>query len=112
MRPPVLYKGEDKTIVVEMNTDISAATEIEFYIDTDSQIKKTLSGGDISGVTATQFSVAIVPGDTDSVNVGSYRFQARATLSSKLYHIKFTPNKIVIEDSIFLTSRSVPDYGG
>lgn len=111
MRPLVLFQGEDKLIVVEMNEDISAATEIEFYIDTLTQIKKTLTAGEITGVTATQFTVAIDSGDTQDIVAGSYKFQARATLATKKHNIKFTPNKIQIEDSIFISPRRTRDYG-
>ena len=41
---PSIYQGEDKTIIVKTNVSLVAATEIEFIIDTDTQIKKTLTG--------------------------------------------------------------------
>lgn len=111
-RPIVLYQGEDKTIDVLMNDDISTATEIEFYIDTDDQIKKTLSAAQISSVTATQFSVAIDAADTETKTPGPYKFQARATIAGKKHNIKFTPNKIRLLESVFITQRRIKDYGG
>ena len=111
-RPIELYQGEDKTIIVEMNDYISAATEIEFYIDTDTQIKKTLTGGKVSSVTSTQFQVQIDAADTETKDAGAYKFQARATIATKKYNIKFTPNKVMILNSIFVTEGSGNDYGG
>lgn len=96
-----------------MNDDLSAATEIEFYIDTPTQIKKTLSSsGGISAVTATQFSVQIDAADTETVKAGPYKFQSRATIASKKHNIKHTPNQIKILDSILVTQGSGQDYGG
>ena len=111
-RPIELFQGEDKTITVEMNDDISAATEIEFYIDTCTQIKKTLTASEISGVTATQFQVQIDAADTETKTPGPYKFQARATLAGKKHNIKFTPNKIRLLESVFVTQRTIKDYGG
>ena len=109
-RPIELFQGEDKSIIVTMNDDISAATEVEFYIDTPTQIKKTLSAGEISGVTATQFTVQIDAADTESVRHGEYRFQARATIASKKHNIKFTPDKLILKKSVFVTLGRVNDY--
>ena len=61
-RPIEIFQGEDETIVVETNIDLSAATEIDFRIDTDPQIAKTLSAGGVTAVTASQFFVAIDAG--------------------------------------------------
>ena len=109
-RPIELYQGEDMTLTVEMNDDISAATEIELYIDTNPQVKKTLSAGQISGVTSTQFDVQIDAGDTNDIPPGAYKYQARATLSSKKYNIKFTPNTLNIRRSIFENPVGRDDY--
>jgi hypothetical protein len=112
-RPIELYQGESKTIVVETNIDLSAYAEIEFSINTPTQILKKLSEGDIADVTATQFSVAIEPADTESVASGEYQYQCRATDSSgNITQGKFTPDKIKIRDSIFVRSLvGGNDYG-
>lgn len=111
-RPIWLYQGEDKTISVAMNDDISAASEIEFYIDTSPQIKKTLTDAEISSVTTTSFSVQIDAADTETVKAGTYKYQARATLAGKKHNIRFTPNKVRLMDSVFVTQNRVNDYGG
>jgi len=111
MKPIALYQGEDKTIVVEMNTDLSAATEIEFSIDTPSRITKTLSAAQISAVTATQFSVQMDAADTETAKAGPYKYQGRATISGKTHNIRFIPNKIKILDSVFVDSNVTGDYG-
>lgn len=105
-----IFQGEDKTIVVITNEDISAATEIEFVIDTPTQIKKTLSDGEISAVTSTQFTVQIDAADTETVEAGEYLFQCRATVSAKIRQGVFSPNKIEIRDSAFTTEGSGNDY--
>ena len=107
-----IFQGEDKTITVESNIDLTTHDEIEFTIDTPTQIKKTLSGsGGISGVTATQFTVQIDAADTETVKAGPYKYQARATDSSgKISNAKFQPNKITIKDSVFTSIGSGNDY--
>ena len=106
-----IFQGEDKTITVESNIDLRTHDEIEFTIDTPSQIKKTLTGGSISGVTATQFTVQIDAADTETVKAGPYKYQARATDSSgKISNAKFQPNKITIKDSVFTSAGSGNDY--
>ncbi len=111
-RPAVLFQGEDKTLKILMNEDISAATEIEFYIDTCDQIKKTLSDAQITSVTAAQFFVQIDAADTETKEPGPYKFQARATIAGKKHNIKFRPNKIRILESVFVSQRRIKDYGG
>jgi len=106
-----LFQGEDKTITVLTNIDLTSYTEIEFNIDTPTQIKKTKTGGGITGITASQFSVQIDAGDTETVPAGSYKFQARGTdSSSKKVNGKFQPNKLVVKDSIFVSQGSGKDY--
>ena len=106
-----IYQGQNKTLVVQTNIDLSSATEIEFKIDTPDQITKTLSGGGISNVSSTQFEVALVPGDTETVVEGAYRMQTRYTDSSgNIYNGTFTPDRAEIEDSIFTTQGSGNDY--
>lgn len=107
---PQIYQGEDKTIVVKTNVSLVAATEIEFIIDTETQIKKTLSGSQITGVTATQFSVQIDAGDTETTTPGEYLYQCRSTIATKLTNGKFQPNKIDILPSAFVTTGSTRDY--
>ena len=106
-----LFQGEDKTIVVTTNIDLSSHTEIEFTIDTPTQIKKTLTDATISGVTTSQFSVQIDAGDTENVPAGEYKVQARATDSSgKKTNGKFQPDAITIRDSVFVAIGSGKDY--
>src|SRR5680860_25520 len=102
MKPIEIYQDEDKSIIVDMNEDISAATEIEFSIETPTRITKTLTAAQISNVTATQFTVQIDAADFASTRTGEYKYQARATLASRKYNIKFTPNKVKIMDSVFV----------
>ena len=106
-----IFQGEDKTITVESNIDLTTHTEIEFTIDTPTQIKKTKTGGEITGITATQFTVQIDAADTETVKAGPYKYQARATYSSgKISNAKFQPNKITIKDSVFTSIGSGNDY--
>lgn len=105
-----IYQGEDKTIVVTTNEDISTATEIEFVIDTSTQIKKTFTAGQITNVTSTQFTVQIDASDTETVEAGEYLFQCRATVADKIRQGVFSPDKIEIRDSAFTTAGSGNDY--
>ena len=105
-----IYQGEDKTIVVRTNEDISAATEVEFVIDTETQILKKLSEGEITNVTSTSFTVQIDAADTETVRHGEYLFQCRATVATKIRQGRFSPNKIEIRDSAFTIEGSGNDY--
>ncbi len=108
---PEVFQGEDKTLVITTNDDLSTATEIEFNIDTPTMIKKTLSAAEISGVTATQFSVALVPGDTENVPDGKYRFQCRATVGGLKKNGVFNPNRIRVMRSLMVVNTgSQGDY--
>ena len=112
-RPIELYQGESKTIVVETNVDLTTFEEIEFSILTPRQILKTLSAGQISGVTANSFSVSIESSDTEQVAQGEYLYQCRATnATGQIAHGKFTPDKIKIRDSVFVRQGVIGnDYG-
>ena len=105
-----LYQGEDKTLVVTTNEDISAATEIEFVIDTPTQIKKLLSAGEITGVTTSQFIVQLDASDTETVAEGKYLFQCRATVATKIRQGVFSPNKIDLRNSAFTNQGAGNDY--
>lgn len=107
---PSIYQGEDKTIIVKTNVSLVAATEIEFIIDTATQIKKSLTASQITGVTATQFFVQIDAGDTETVKAGEYLFQCRSTIATKKTNGKFQPNSINILPSAFTTAGSRKDY--
>jgi len=110
-RPIEVFQGEDEVIVVQTGTtDLTSATEIDFRIDTQPQIAKTLTGGGVTGVSATQFFVTIDAGDTSSVAAGNYKYQCRATLAGKLQNGRFTPNKFIVRDSVFETQGSGKDY--
>ena len=112
MKPLEIYKGADQQIDIESNIDLTSATEIEFTIDTDTQIAKTLTGGGISSVTTTQFTVQIDAGDTADIAHDTYKFQVRATIAGKKKQGRLRPNKIILKDSVFESSRNVKDYGG
>ncbi len=106
-----LYQGEDKTLIIGTNEDLTTYTQIEFVIDSPRQIKKTLTGGGISGVTASQFSVQIDAADTKNVNPGRYKYQTRATSSgSKTYHGKTVPNGVRVLHSSFVNPTNGNDY--
>lgn len=105
-----IYQGEDKTIVVRTNEDISTATEVEFVIDTPTQIKKSLTEGQITNVTATSFTVQIDASDTETVEQGEYLFQCRATVATKIRQGVFSPNKVEIQNSAFTDEGSGNDY--
>lgn len=112
---PQVFQGENKSLVVSSGAgssiDLTLATEIEFRIDTPKQIIKTLSNGDITANSATQFTVLLVPGDTETITAGPYKYQARVTTAAgDLVNGKFTPNKLEIKDSIFTTAGSGNDY--
>ncbi len=106
-----LYQGETKLIIVETNEDLSSAVEIEFRVDTNPQIIKTLTGSGIANVTTTQFEVTIEPEDTESVPAGPYKYQMRSTDNSgNITNGKFSPNKMQIKPSIFVTQGQGNDY--
>ena len=105
-----IFQGEDKTLTLKNNIDLSAATEIVFNVDTPTQIVKSLSAGQITAVTTTQMTVQIDAADTETVPAGGYRMQSRATLAGKLVNGKYRPNKITIRDSVFTTAGSGNDY--
>lgn len=111
-----LYQGENKTIVVSTNVDLTTATEIEFTVAKVDNVKtkftKTLTGGAISGVTSTQYSVAVSPEDTDDFPSGEYIVQARYTdASGNIFQGKFVPNKVKILGSLFVEQGTGNDYG-
>lgn len=110
--PFELFQGEDRTETIYVSDDLTSATEIEFTIDTPTQIKKTLSGAHISAVTTTQFTLQIDAADTSDVPDGPYRCQARSTISGKLKNIRFKPDKVHIRESVFVDLGSGNDYQG
>jgi hypothetical protein len=110
-RPIEIYQGQDDEItVLTGTTDLTTATEIDFRIDTYPQVVKTLSAGQITALTATQFLVTIDAADLASVEAGNYKYQCRATLAGKIRQGKFTPNKIIVRDSVFETQGQGNDY--
>jgi hypothetical protein len=111
MRPIEIFQGDDEVITVETGlTDLTTASEIEFAIDAYPQIVKTLTGGHISDVSTSQFLVAIDAADTASVTAGNYKYQCQATVAGKISHGRFTPNKIIIRNSVFTDEGSGRDY--
>ncbi len=110
--PFEFYQGEDKALPITSNIDLTAYTEIEFVIGTDREIRKSLSAGEISNVTANGFTVQIDASDTESTKEGEYLFQVRGTDSSgKINHGTFHPNKVVIKPSVFVNRTNGSDYG-
>jgi len=111
-----LFQGEDKTLSITTNADVSAATEIEFLIDTQAQagkqISKTLTAGQITSVTATSFTVQIDAADSETVPEGNYKVQCRVTIADKKTNGLFQPNKIIIKDSVFVDEGTGNDYNG
>ena len=106
-----IYQGEDKTLTISPGADLTSYTEIEFIIDSPRQIKKTLSGGGIGSVTATQFNVDIDAADTARVSPGEYKYQVRATNGSgDKFHSKLTPNYVRILHSSFENPTGGNDY--
>ena len=74
-----LYQGADRDIVISHDdTDLTSATEIEFRIDCDPQITKTLTGGGIGGVTSSEFTVTIEDSDTANIDSKEYDFHVRS----------------------------------
>ncbi len=105
-----LYQGADRDIIVSHDdSNLTSAIEIECKIDTPSPITKTLTGGGISGVTATQFTVTIedtdtsnVPAGGDGANGAHYRIQYRYTAADgTITHGKSSPQEVEVIDSIF-----------
>lgn len=107
---PEVFQGATKVITVQTNIDLAAATEIEFRIDTCPTITKTMTGGGISGLSATEFKVTIEPEDTESIKAGVYKYQARATVGASKIQGRFKPNKLTIKESVFTTGGSGNDY--
>lgn len=107
-----IFQGEDKTVVVKTNIDLTGASEIQFNIDTPTMISKTLTAGQITGVTNSQFTVQIDAADTATVPASGYKYQARATLADgKIANGRFRPNKLTIRDSLFVTQGQGKVYG-
>jgi len=111
VRPIEIYQGEDVRIDVTINDDISAATEVEFRIDTPVAIKKSLTDGSITNVTTTGYTVQIDAGDTETLRSGPYKMQSRATIAGKIHHIRHTPNKVKVLNSVYTQLGSARDYG-
>lgn len=106
--PTIIYQGADRDIVVTHDdTDLATATEIEVIIASTRQelptsILKTLTGGGVSGVTSTEFTVTIEDADTLSATPGEYDIQCRATSAAGVRTQGiFNPNKVKITDSLF-----------
>lgn len=102
-KPIEIYQGSDRTIVVKSNKDVTTSTEIEVRIDTCPQITKTLTAGEITGVTATGFNVVILAEDTRSITPQNYEIQSRETSAGGIVtHGIFAPDMVSIKESIFV----------
>jgi hypothetical protein len=110
MRPIELAQGADEVVDVLSNIDLTTATEIDFRIDTQPQLVKTLTGGGIGSVTATQFTVTIDAADLATVPAGPYKYQVQATIAGLVKQGLFQPDKIKVTDSIFTDEGMGNDY--
>ena len=105
-----IFQGEDKAFTVSTNEDLSSATEIQVTVDTPKAIRKTLTGGDISAVTSSEFTVQFAAGDTATTCSGSYKWQVQAVIGGNTYVAPFRPNRFVIKDNVALDAGSGNDY--
>lgn len=101
-----IFQGADKTIIVEYNSalDLTLASEIEAIVDSCPQVLKTLTAGEISGVTSSQYTIQFSNSDFEDIAAGEYLFQTRATISDVITQGRFYPNKITLRDSAFITN--------
>jgi len=102
MKPIRIGQGTDHTVTIGHSyADLPSATEVEIFIDTPSQIVKTLGEG-VSGVTAVSFVLTVPAEDTTSVKAGEYKIQARITTAggSRLFG-RINPDKVRILDTVF-----------
>ncbi len=106
-----VFQGEDKSLVIPVNLDLTTYTEIEFIIDASKQITRKLSRGEISAVTATQFQVSV--GDVSNTPAGEYRYQIRATdAGGSIQQAEIRPSRISVKHSAFVNPNSGNDYNG
>jgi len=82
LRPIRIYQGATRNIVVKTSQNLVGSDDIEVRIDTCPNIMKSIIGGGISGLTASQFVVTIDAADTENVPVANYEMQARAITGS------------------------------
>ena len=102
MKTGTIWQGTDKTFnVVHDYSDLPSATEVEVYIDSKPQIIKTLGDG-VTGVSATNYTLTVAGEDTENIESGEYRIQARITTStgSRVFG-RILPDKVRIRDSVF-----------
>lgn len=97
-----LKQGTDELISISHNyPSLTTAQEISVYIDTPSQIVKTLGDG-ISNVTDETYLLAIAASDTANVPSGEYDIQARILSSSgSVLGGQIQPSKVVIRPSVW-----------
>lgn len=97
-----IVQGSDKTITVDhQESALVSATEIEIVVDSVPQIKKTLTGGGIYGVTASQFTVEFSADDSDHIASGEFNWEARYTAGGKKRSGRLVPSRVRIIDSAF-----------
>jgi hypothetical protein len=112
-RPIEVWTGSDVDIDIETDSDVSAATEIEWWMEGGrAVVKKSMGEGHITGLTSTQFTLTLLAADTESEQPGPYKMQCRATVGGLFRQIVFKPNQFILRDSLFSTSRNIRDYGG
>lgn len=100
-----IFQGSGKNIVVNHNeTAIATADEVEWIVDTVPTVKKTLTGGDIVGVTASSFTVVIDKDDFATIKAGEYHAEARYTPSGATdpVHGRLNPSQVKVIDSAFV----------
>ena len=95
-----VWQGTDAIFNISHDyTDLVTATAIEVYVDTPSQIVKTLSDG-VTSVSATNMVVTLAAGDTDDVDPGEYCIQARITTTGgQQFFGRILPERVKILES-------------
>ena len=97
-----VWQGTDELINITHNyPSLVTAQQITVYIDTPSQIIKTLGDG-ISNVTANDYLLTIAAADTNEVPSGEYAIQAKIKTSggSELAG-QIQPSTIQVRRSLF-----------
>lgn len=103
-KPINITQSSSKTIQIRQDSsstlDFTAADEIEILIDSDPQIKKTLTGGGVTSVLANSFTVVLSDSDTQ-VRSGEFGWEGRYTVGTTKTPGRLNPSKVRIIDSAF-----------
>lgn len=111
MKPARIYQATDKTFSVQHDfTDLTTATEINIYVDTPSQIVKSLGNG-VTSVTDETFLLTFNYEDTDNVGEGEYLIDGYVTTATgDRVHARISPNKVKILPTNWASARDTRDY--